>query len=460
MMDQLQSSPAQTYVGQRFGNYLLYKFLGRGGFAKIYLARHAYLGTWAAVKILSRKPERREGPLTDAAPLSLPSPANNASGLPRRQAARHRFEEIHLSGEGQSSFLREARIAARLIHPHIVRVLDFGVEGNMPFLVMDYAPHGTLQQRRPAGAPLPIPTILAYTWQIAEALQYIHDCGLIHRDIKPENILLGRQNQLWLSDFGIATALQQGLVSNGGGQFGTAAYMAPEQIRGEPCFASDQYALALMVYEWLCGAGPFTGSAREIAQQQLDTRPSSLRTHVPTIPAELDYVVLRALAKDPRKRFGSVHEFALALERACKQTMLVQERPRRQTEKLVNAAKIRRTASLPGKVIREGLDPTSRAQLAPEPRRRKNVFHASPHYRDVAAPIRQRGGQVVVLHSRQTDAPARLMEWLRPDISPAGARRKRWSGAWEEMAFALVMGLVVGLLLCSIVMALLVRLHL
>src|SRR6266516_5223893 len=99
-------------------------------------------------------------------------------------------------------FRTEARTIARLEHPHILRVLDFGIDGYTPYLVMNYAPNGTLRQRHPKGSILPLATIISYVRQLTEALQYAHQQKLIHRDIKPENMLLGRHNEILLSDFG------------------------------------------------------------------------------------------------------------------------------------------------------------------------------------------------------------------------------------------------------------------
>ncbi len=113
-----------------------------------------------------------------------------------------------LTSNEMEPFRLEARTIARLEHPHIVRILDFGIEGKTPFLVMSYAPNGTLRQCHAKGAVLPMMTIVSYVNQIADALQYAHDEKLIHRDIKPENMLIGRRNEVLLSDFGIALIAQ------------------------------------------------------------------------------------------------------------------------------------------------------------------------------------------------------------------------------------------------------------
>jgi predicted ATPase/class 3 adenylate cyclase/DNA-binding CsgD family transcriptional regulator len=263
------------YVGQQLGNYRLIRLLGKGSFAEVYLGEHIHLSTQAAIKVL----------------------------------------HTQLTSDDVDKFRNEARIIARLVHPHIVRILEFGVEGKTPFLVMDYAPHGTLRQRHPKGTGLPLDTIVSYVKQIANALQYAHDKKLIHRDIKQENMLLVRLNEVLLSDFGLALITQSSYSQQVQDSAGTIAYMAPEQIQGHPCPASDQYALGVVVYEWLSGDRPFHGSTLEIATQHL-LAPPPLQEKVPTIPSAVERVVLRALAKDPKLRFAQVQSFALALEEA------------------------------------------------------------------------------------------------------------------------------------------------
>jgi len=263
-------------VGQQLGNYRLIRLLGRGGFAEVHLGEHLRLNTQAAIKVLHTS-----------------------------------LEEDDVGG-----FLREAQMVARLRHPNIVRVFDFDVENHTPFLVMDYLPNGNVRRSHPKGTPLPLHTLVSYVTQVASALQYAHDEKLIHRDIKPENMLLDRDNTLVLSDFGIALMSQSSRSQSPQEVAGTAVYMAPEQFQGHPRRASDQYALGIVVYEWLTGDRPFHGSFSEIASQHLFVPPSSLREKVPTIPLAVEQVVLKALAKDPAARFASVQAFATALQAA------------------------------------------------------------------------------------------------------------------------------------------------
>jgi eukaryotic-like serine/threonine-protein kinase len=264
-------------VGQRLGNYRLVRLLGRGGFAEVYLGQHVRLNMQAAIKVL----------------------------------------HTQLADDDVENFHREAETIASLIHPHIVRLLDFDVKEGIPFLIMDYAPNGSLRQLHPKGMPLPLPTIVSYAKQVAFALQYAHDKKIIHRDVKPENMLLGRSNEVLLSDFGIAMVSQSSRYQATQEGMGTIHYMAPEQLQGKPRLASDQYALGVVVYEWLSGNRPFHGSFTEIAAQHLAVAPPPLYEKIPAVSPNVEQVVLRALAKDPQRRFPSVQDFATALEQAC-----------------------------------------------------------------------------------------------------------------------------------------------
>ncbi len=265
-------------IGQQLGNYRIQRLLGQGGFAQVFLGEHVYLNTEAAVKVLS----------------------------------------MQLGGGEIEWFLKEARTIARLIHPNIVRVLDFGVQDGMPFLVLDYAPNGTLRQTYPRGQQLPLPLIVSCINQVAEALQYAHDEKFIHRDVKPENMLLGRRNDVLLSDFGLALVAQSTRLQGMQEIAGTVAYIAPEQIQGNARPASDQYSLGIIAYEWLTGQTPFQGSLTEILSQHLAAAPPPPRQKRPDLFPAVEQVVLRALEKDYSRRFASVRAFAQALEEAVR----------------------------------------------------------------------------------------------------------------------------------------------
>ncbi|TMC13780.1 MAG: serine/threonine protein kinase [Chloroflexi bacterium] len=223
--------------------------------------------------------------------------------------------------EDFKDFINEAR-TIRLRHPHIVPLLDFGITRHgVPYLVMEYAPQGTLRDRHTKGERVEFFMITSYVDQLASALQYAHDRRVVHRDVKPENILVRADGTLMVSDFGIAKLLEQSALISQQTQAGTPAYMAPEQCRGYPCFASDQYALAVMVYEWLCGVRPFQGSVMSLAAQHMTTPPPRLRDHRPELPEAVESVVLKALEKAPEDRFERIQTFADVLHEALQQVL-------------------------------------------------------------------------------------------------------------------------------------------
>ena len=264
----------KNHLGERFGNYRLISLLGGGGFAEVYLGEHIHIKTHTAIKIFY-------APITD---------------------------------EDTSDFLKEARTIAAIDHPHIIPVFDCGVERHTPFLIMKYASLRTLRQRHPKGSRLPPKTIVSHVKQVADALQYAHRQKIIHRDVKPENMLLGRNDILYLSDFGIALVAQTTQTTQD--VIGTWAYMAPEQFAGKPRIASDQYSLGIAVYEWICGERPFQGTGPEIYSQHVNISPPSLKEKVSELPDPVEQVVFKALEKDPKNRFGSIQAFSSALENA------------------------------------------------------------------------------------------------------------------------------------------------
>src|SRR5213596_3096109 len=157
-------------------------------------------------------------------------------------------------------------------------------------------------------------TIVSYVMALASALQYTHDQHVIHRDLKPENVLLGPKHEVLLSDFGLALLTSATASLQIKERFGTLAYMAPELILGQPCPASDQYALAVMAYEWLSGRLLFGGPVAHLSNQHLYASPASLCERHPEIPLAVEQVVFKGLSKDPTRRYVDVLSFATAFE--------------------------------------------------------------------------------------------------------------------------------------------------
>ena len=276
----MDSKVKQQQVSQiqqpEIGNYRLLHIIGRGGFADVYLAEHSYLQTRVALKIFRTRP----------------------------------------GDEQMECFLGQVCKLARLQHEHILPLLSCDVYDGLPFLVMPYATGGTLRQRHPRGSQLPIEVVLTYLRQIAPALDAAHRAGQIHGDIKPENLLMQEQNKLLLSDFGLAPVVENMPGMTQTPVTGTVTYMAPEQLAGQPETASDQYALAILVYEWLCGEPPFSGTYTEVAAQHALIDPPSLHQRCPKLAPQVEQVLTRALAKNPRERFASAQAFVSALEQA------------------------------------------------------------------------------------------------------------------------------------------------
>lgn len=265
-------------IGQQIGNYRLARLLGSGGFANVYLGEHIHLkNRQVAIKILHDT----------------------------------------LDQKYEREFLKEAQIIAELEHAHIVRILDFGID-ETPYLVMEYAGKGTLRDIYPKGSLVPLERIIDCSKQIASALRYAHNKRIIHRDLKPQNFLVRGNNEVILSDFGIATIAQHTTLMKTEAYAGTVFYSAPEQLLGKPRLVSDQYALGIIVYEWLCGSVPFTGeTSAEILLKHVNAKPQPLRERIPSISPMIETVVMRALSKNPDDRFGDITEFIEKLEKAA-----------------------------------------------------------------------------------------------------------------------------------------------
>ncbi len=265
------------------GRYELLRVLGKGGMATAYLARDVSVGRMVVVKV------------------------------PRRDLFRDASEI--------DRFVRELRTLASLSHPHIVRILDAGAEGKVPYYVMEYFEGGTLASRMvgPDGQPRRFSPQVVYDWlaPIADALDFIHSQGVVHRDVKPANVLFDKGGNTYLADFGLARAMPSraggtmSTVTAAGLLLGTPRYVAPEIVQGKAYDGrADQYSLAVTAYELLAGRPPFEGvNSSAIMVAHVNEAPPLLRTLGIAVPTRVDEVLMRALEKDPDHRFPSCRVF-------------------------------------------------------------------------------------------------------------------------------------------------------
>jgi eukaryotic-like serine/threonine-protein kinase len=260
------------------GRYLITRKLGSGGMAKVYLAEDQELGRRVAIKILDD-----------------------------RHASDAQFVE---------RFRREAQNAGGLSHPNIVSIYDRGEAAGSYYIAMEYVEGRTLKELILARGPSPIGIAIDYSRQILSALRFAHRKGIVHRDIKPHNMIVDGDGRVKVMDFGIARA-GASQMTEAGSIIGTAQYLSPEQARGAPVDqTSDLYSTGIVLYELLTGTVPFNGETPvEIAMKHLSETPDPPSAHRPEVPRDLDYVVLRALGKDPSDRYHSAEEMDSDLER-------------------------------------------------------------------------------------------------------------------------------------------------
>ncbi len=273
-----------TWIGKKLGSYILVGLLGRGGSGRVYKARHTFLEREAAIKILRA--------------------------------------DLDLDDEHRERFLREARTIAQMRHPHIVQLYDFGQFLDTYYMVMEYIRGDSLENKLKAaqadGRLLPGQEVWRIIKQMGEGLTYIHDRGVIHRDIKPANILLTKDGNVVISDFGVAKLLAGYGNTTTGTITGTPAYMAPEQALGQTIdHRADLYSLAIIVYEMLVGRVPFAAPLPvTVILKHLNDPVPPPRQFNPSVPSQVEAELLKVLSKRPENRHQSVAEFLRALARA------------------------------------------------------------------------------------------------------------------------------------------------
>ena len=270
----------ENFIGKHIDRYNIIDLLGQGGMATVYRAYDTRLEREVALKVI-----RHEAFPPDVLQNEL-----------------KRFE-------------REAKSLARLSHPNIVKVLDYGEYEGSPFLVMEYLPGGTLKQK--IGSPIAWQDAMHLLLPVARGVEYAHNREIIHRDIKPSNILLAENETPTLSDFGIAKLFQNEgtLLTASGMAMGTPEYMAPEQWTGKTVPQSDMYALGVVLYEMVTGRRPYTADTPGGVFMMQVTEPVLFpRDIVPHLPEAVEQFLLKALSREPSNRHASMTEFIRDME--------------------------------------------------------------------------------------------------------------------------------------------------
>jgi len=277
----LRDTPAPPAASETFGDYELIEEIGRGGMGVVYKARQRSLDRLVAIKMIL------------AGQLASP--------------------------EHVQRFIDEARAAARLSHPNIIPIYEVGQYAGQHYFTMEYVEGESLQQRLKAG-PLDIETAVRIVQQVARAVAYLHQNGMVHRDLKPSNIILDKDGTPYVTDFGLAkVAAGDWHTTASGAILGTPSYMAPEQAAGrsrQAGPAADVYSLGAILYELLTGKPPFReDSALDTLLKVLGSDPPSPRSINRHIPAELELLCLKCLAKSPEARYPNAQALADELER-------------------------------------------------------------------------------------------------------------------------------------------------
>ncbi|HEX4943630.1 MAG TPA: serine/threonine-protein kinase [Usitatibacteraceae bacterium] len=282
------------------GKYQIVRELGRGATGKVYLATDPFGNRQVAIKV--------------AFPEALKSSEDGAFY--------------------RNMFLNEAALAGKLNHPHIVHIYDAVVEGEFSYIVMEYVEGGTLEKFCESGALLDPAEVAEIAFKCVRALAFAQRLGLTHRDIKPGNILHVDGTDIKIADFGAAinTVSDRTVIAN----VGSPAYMAPELITGtaQATALTDIYALGVVMYYLLAGRLPFAGAnTMSVIYQIVNTEPEAPSVHREGLSADLDAIVLKAMAKDPARRYATWEEFGQALAEVWKKTQRPGDREQSDTER-------------------------------------------------------------------------------------------------------------------------------
>jgi serine/threonine protein kinase len=277
----------ENLTGRQFGPYQIVAPLGEGGMAAVYKAYQPSMERYVALKVLPR----------------------------------HFASDPHFT----SRFQREAKLLAKLQHPHILPVFDFGQSDEYSYIVMPLVPSGTLRSLL-AGGPLPFTRIREIISQLGSALNYAHSQGMIHRDVKPGNVLIDETGNCLLTDFGLARMVDSSVqLTNSGATVGTPSYMSPEQGSGKNVdVRSDIYSLGIILYEMVTGRVPYKAETpiAVIYKHIQDPLPPA-QIFRPDLPEAIESIILKALSKNPEDRYQTAGDMVRAIQTAVPDTLLL-----------------------------------------------------------------------------------------------------------------------------------------
>jgi serine/threonine-protein kinase len=378
---ELDDAAARALIGEVvLGTYEITDVLGRGGMSVVYRARHKMTDQRVALKILP--------------------------------------PELAIHASLKTRFLDEAKALARLEHPNIVRLYNFGEEAGRFVLAMEFVEGQTFEKMIFMQGKVPWQTVTKIGIEVCKALEYAHDKGVVHRDIKPSNVLVRADGTATVMDFGIAKMTESTRLTATGQTMGTVRYMSPEQVRGQTVdHRTDLYSLGVALFEGLAGDTPFQGDTHfDIMSKHLNEPPPSIRAIVPVVPEALERVIHKSLGKGREDRFQSAADFRGALERVAD-----------------------------GPSVAGAIGPSTRAvsTIADklEPALVEDVIEPAPPRRrtglwlGLAAAVAAAGVGVIVLVARSGKAPADQASGTQGQGHPAGAAKAADGAAPVEPAW-------------------------
>lgn len=371
--------------GTRLGSYVVQEFIGQGTMGVVYRAYHAELERTGAVKVLQG-----------------------------------------LGGDADvvARFRREAQAIARMRHPNVLNVFDFGEFEGTPYMIVEYVEGGSLAARTKSG-PLAPDTAIAFLRGIGDALDYAHKHGIVHRDVKPANVLLGPEDNPILADFGLAKLMESSSIKSlTGVTTGTPAYMAPEQVAGRMVGpAADRYSLAVMAYEMLTGELPFDeGGVLEVLYAQVNSQPRPPSMVNRKLPLRLDRVIIRGMSKDASDRYERCADFVDALEAALKPD----------------------TVAAPEKTIRYAPPPP------PEPKRSRQTRPARTAIDATTVAAFDESAAAAAIPGPDPSLPAPVIDW-KGQIKPGRAARRSHTRLYIGIAIVLLLAVGIGAIVAYLV---------